>query len=250
MVSQPTAKPRLPGRLGDPGMALRDDPRADPRMLAAMAPYGLANPQPPPPVDRNSSLEELRAFCSEAEVAYDAVNDAFTHGLPPVGGVSSATLTIRGMDGNHITLYVARPTDAQSPLLRERTRSAARRGARVFPEAPRRRRQRLEPYDQRDESRPGHGHARRHARGLPGDRSRHQGVRGLGLRPRVTRCLADCRLDIAAARGALHHSTRTRTLREIRNTDRRTWSLPGSLLADRRRFRNGFGNGQTCSRET
>lgn len=29
--------PRLPGRLGHPGMALRDDPRADPRMLAAMA---------------------------------------------------------------------------------------------------------------------------------------------------------------------------------------------------------------------
>ena len=114
MVNQPAATPRLPGRLGNPGMALRDDPRADPRMLAAMAPYGLADPQPPPPVDRNSSLEELLAFCAEAEVAYDAVNDAFTQGLPPVAGVSSATLTIRAMDGNHITLYVARPTDVGS----------------------------------------------------------------------------------------------------------------------------------------
>lgn len=32
----------LPGRLGTPGMALADDPCADPRMLAAMAPLGMA----------------------------------------------------------------------------------------------------------------------------------------------------------------------------------------------------------------
>ena len=33
--------PILPGRLGSPDLQLKDDPRADPRMLAALAPFGL-----------------------------------------------------------------------------------------------------------------------------------------------------------------------------------------------------------------
>ena len=31
----------LPGRLGDPTMEIRSDPRADPRMVAAFEPFGL-----------------------------------------------------------------------------------------------------------------------------------------------------------------------------------------------------------------
>ena len=89
-------------------MTLRDDPR----MLAAMAPYGLADPQPSPPVDAHSSIEELLAFCDEAETAYEAVNDAFTKDLPPVPGVSTETRTIQGVDGNAIALHIARPADA------------------------------------------------------------------------------------------------------------------------------------------
>ena len=33
--------PILPGRLGRADLQLKDDPRADPRMVAAMAPIGL-----------------------------------------------------------------------------------------------------------------------------------------------------------------------------------------------------------------
>jgi len=40
----------LPGRLGDPSRALKDDPRADPRLVAALAPFGLDGDQPAPPV--------------------------------------------------------------------------------------------------------------------------------------------------------------------------------------------------------
>ena len=116
MPDQPAATHRLPGRLGNPGMALRDDPRADPRMIAAMAPYGLADPQPPPPVDANSTIDELLAFCDEAEIAYEAVNDAFTKDLPPVGGVSTETRSIQGIDGNAISLYLARPANAAGPM--------------------------------------------------------------------------------------------------------------------------------------
>ena len=108
--------PRLPGRLGHPGMALQDDPRADPRMLAAMAPFGMAGHQPPPPVDRHSSLEALLAFCDQAETAYEAVNDVFTRGLPAVPGVATETQTIQGVDGNDIALHIARPADHAGPL--------------------------------------------------------------------------------------------------------------------------------------
>ncbi len=116
MANATPVAPRLPGRLGNPGMALRDDPRADPRMLAAMAPLGLADPQPPPSVDADSGLEELLAFGDEAEVGYEAVNDIFTKGLPPVKGVATETRTIEGVDGNAIPLYIARPANATGPL--------------------------------------------------------------------------------------------------------------------------------------
>ena len=38
------AAPILPGRLGNPDMTLADDPRADPRMIAAFAPLGIGGP--------------------------------------------------------------------------------------------------------------------------------------------------------------------------------------------------------------
>jgi hypothetical protein len=40
------ATPVLPGRLGSADMTLRTDPRADPRMVAAMEPIGLADASP------------------------------------------------------------------------------------------------------------------------------------------------------------------------------------------------------------
>ena len=40
--------PLLPGRLGSPNMELQDDPRADPRMIAALVPLGLGASAPLP----------------------------------------------------------------------------------------------------------------------------------------------------------------------------------------------------------
>jgi len=42
-----SASPLLPGRLGDPNLDIRDDPRADPRIVAAMGPIGLDVAPPP-----------------------------------------------------------------------------------------------------------------------------------------------------------------------------------------------------------
>lgn len=46
----------LPGRLGNPDLDLRDDPRADPRMIAALGLIGLDAAPPPSPVTAASPL--------------------------------------------------------------------------------------------------------------------------------------------------------------------------------------------------
>lgn len=109
-------KPVLPGRLGNPNMSLRDEPRADPRMLAAMEPYGMAEIPPPIPIDASSSLEELLAFCSEFEATFEEGNAEFMRDLPPLPGVKTETRVIQGVDGNDISLYVHRPENAAGPL--------------------------------------------------------------------------------------------------------------------------------------
>ncbi len=110
-----TTSPLLPGRLGTPNLELRDDPRADPRMLAAMAPIGLDGTPPPSPVTADSPLDEILENCLLAEagfqMAFGMINQPST-----TPGVSSSIETITGVDGNDITLYIHRPDGADGPL--------------------------------------------------------------------------------------------------------------------------------------
>ena len=110
-----TTAPTLPGRLGAPNLELKDDPRADPRMIAALAPFGLDCSPPSAGVDASSSMEALYAYCNAAEAGFEGFNEAVFADLDPVPGVSSRTEIIRGVDGNDIALYIHRPdgvTDA------------------------------------------------------------------------------------------------------------------------------------------
>ena len=106
----------LPGRLGDPGRELRSDPRADPRMVALFEPFGLAAESPALPVDRQSPLEELRAAGTAAEDAFTGVFGTLLADMPRAAGVETRTLTIPGVDGNDIALYIDRPIGAAAPL--------------------------------------------------------------------------------------------------------------------------------------
>ncbi len=108
--------PELPGRLGSPSMSLGEDPRADPRMIAAMAPFGLEATPAPPPVDASSPIEALVEYIDTVEPAYEAMFGAFASALPPVEGVTSRVEVIRGIDGNDITLYVHQPIDHEGQL--------------------------------------------------------------------------------------------------------------------------------------
>lgn len=97
-------------------MALKDDPRADPRMLAAMAPIGLSEPPPPSPVTIESSLEELLEYCSMAEAGFDMLFSSLAVDLPPVEGVARSVQVIRGIDGNDVTLFIHQPAKRDGSL--------------------------------------------------------------------------------------------------------------------------------------
>ncbi|MEE2778027.1 MAG: alpha/beta hydrolase fold domain-containing protein [Acidobacteriota bacterium] len=96
-------------------MALRDDPRADPRMVAAMMPFALDGPPAQAPVTSSSPDEEIYAHCAQVEVGFGEVFTQFFQGLPALD-VSRSTHTIKGVDGNDIDLYLHRPNSNDGPL--------------------------------------------------------------------------------------------------------------------------------------
>lgn len=104
----------LPGRLGDAESSLATDRRADPRMVAALAAFGLDQNGADPPVTRSSPRDAQLAYCVEAEVGFEAVFAALHGGLPAIEGVTVETRTIPGVDGNEVRLYVHRPAGADS----------------------------------------------------------------------------------------------------------------------------------------
>lgn len=108
--------PMLPGRLGRPDQSLREDPRADPRMIAAMAPYGMADLAPPSPVGADAELEVLLESIAQAEQGFEMLFGLMGASLVPVPGVVRSVEVIRGMDGNDITLYVHRPEHSSGPV--------------------------------------------------------------------------------------------------------------------------------------
>jgi acetyl esterase len=115
-MAAPTVNVTLPGRLGDPALEMRSDPRSDPRMAAAFAPLGLDVPPPTLAVTRQSPVAELLAVAAATEQAFDTVFSALLADVPAPEGVESRTETITGVDGNDIAVYIDRPVGAQGPL--------------------------------------------------------------------------------------------------------------------------------------
>jgi acetyl esterase/lipase len=88
---------------------LCDDERADPRMVAALSPFGLDQAQPEPDVSASSPREQLLAYVAEVEAGFGGVFAALLSGLPPVQGVTRTAMKVQGPDGNGIELYLHRP---------------------------------------------------------------------------------------------------------------------------------------------
>jgi len=105
-----------PGRLGDPGRLLKTDPRADPRMVAALAEFGFDGAPPPAPVSSVSPRQEILEFLAAAEPAYENIFKAWFSDLPPIENVERRTELIKGVDDNDITLYIHKPKSASGRL--------------------------------------------------------------------------------------------------------------------------------------
>lgn len=105
-----------PGRLGNPDETLASDPRTDPRLVAALQPFGLEGHGDPMPMDASAPYEHLLGFCQAAEEGFQATFDAMFTDVPAIEGVVRSTETITGVDGNDITLYVHRPEGATGDL--------------------------------------------------------------------------------------------------------------------------------------
>ncbi|MGV0852389.1 alpha/beta hydrolase fold domain-containing protein [Mycolicibacterium phlei] len=102
------------GRLADPDRTLGTDPRSDPRMVKAMAQFGLDGRLPAAPLTRESPLADRLQFAALAEQGTGAVLNTLGAKVPAPAGVTTTTTTITGPDGNEIPLYIARPDQARS----------------------------------------------------------------------------------------------------------------------------------------
>ncbi len=104
-----------PGRLGDPNMTFLTDPRADPRIRAAVEVLGgFTDGVELPGAD--ASYEDALAYCTGVEEMGAASHDMMREALPEWPTVTSTTQTITGVDGNDIQLYIHRPNDVTGPV--------------------------------------------------------------------------------------------------------------------------------------
>jgi len=110
------AQPLLPGRLGTPAMTLGDDPRAHPRMVAALEAFGLAAHAAPAPVDLASPMDEVHAYVDAAEEGFSGLFTALYTDFGAMEGVERSVEVITGVDGNDITLFIHRPAGASGPV--------------------------------------------------------------------------------------------------------------------------------------
>src|SRR6202046_4406132 len=74
----------LQGRLAEPECTLGTDPRADPAIGAATAPFGLDGISPAPPLGPDSPRDALLGWCMVAEENFQGVFTALTQGITPV----------------------------------------------------------------------------------------------------------------------------------------------------------------------
>ncbi len=109
-------QPFLPGRLADPNRILKTDPRADPRLITALAQFGLDEAPAPASVTADSPLQEKLDHVAGVERGMEDVFAALFTDLPPIENVERRTEVILGADENPISLYIHQPKDASGVL--------------------------------------------------------------------------------------------------------------------------------------
>ena len=96
--------------------ALRDDPRVDPRLVAAVEPFGLADPLPPSRLDASAPVDVIRGALAKLEAGSATMLASATAGLGPVVGVQRSREAATGPDGNEVPLLVHWPETTDGPV--------------------------------------------------------------------------------------------------------------------------------------
>jgi len=99
---------------------LKTDPRADPRFVAACAPFALDGAPPPIPVHAGSPWQAKLDYVAASETGMEGVFAALFTDLPPISNVERRTEVIKGVDGNDIHLYIHNDLERKSPNMSRR----------------------------------------------------------------------------------------------------------------------------------
>ena len=106
----------LPGRLGNPEMSLKNDPRAIPAVTKVMSEYGLDALAPDPPISIDATQKEKVDYMTSLEPAYEEIFKSWYSELPEIEGLERSIEVIDGVDGNQITLYIHKPEKQNSNI--------------------------------------------------------------------------------------------------------------------------------------
>ena len=109
---------RREGRLADPAVELRTEPRLHPGLRAVFAAYGLDGHAAPPPLGRDADPQAIADFVGACHTAFEGLYAALPAEWPGErpAEVTYRVETTRGADGNEIALHVFRPAGASGPL--------------------------------------------------------------------------------------------------------------------------------------
>ena len=106
---------RVPGRLGDPRMELRSEPRLNVRVKEVMAAIGADRNQPSPfmqTLSANSSMDEIAGAIGQSEAAAIALYENIPISLPEDEveiETERVDEVIKGGDGQDMKVYIYRP---------------------------------------------------------------------------------------------------------------------------------------------
>lgn len=112
------ATARREGRLADPSVTLRTDPRLHPGLRDGLAAFGLDGHAAPAPFDRTTGPEAVAEFCGGAHAAFEGLYAAVPYTWPgerPADVVVREEV-VRSPDGHDIPLEIFRPAGVPGPL--------------------------------------------------------------------------------------------------------------------------------------
>lgn len=93
---------------------IKDDPRADPRLLLALKSTGSDVAAPSLPVNGTSPIEMLISISGMMETMGGSFLNGLITPLEPTINVVTTTVTIKGVDDNDIILFISIPTNRES----------------------------------------------------------------------------------------------------------------------------------------